>query len=582
MADILSITAQSAALLLAIWVAFRLVPSVPPEWKVWIWRLAFLKPMLALLPILTVPVRVLPPSSTVTSETVYGSTLVNASSGATDTAPALTAAPHPSVDPFTLFWLLGSGACLVLTLQKWHRAQQLLRVSDPICDPQIRHYSRDLCAKARVEEEPELLSSDLVHTAMLVASRKPTIVLPESALGAEQHEDARMMLAHELAHVARRDLAWLTLISLVQAVFFFNPMVWLAGRTCRLDHESATDRLAARLAGVSLPEYAGMLLRTSVVKRATLSVAALPATESYRSVQHRLKAMTHFTNQPTRGRRFATFAIALGTLSLIPFYQLAEAAPIQAKTSIAKKPAAKPETITIRATTEGDKDGVIIVTPSIGAKTAIADVNQKGKKPTYTLVRRKGTSKKGQQVYIYELRTTEGKKGVKLALMGDEKMQKAVSGANIIRVRGGAVRAESVDVKVIGAPKSGTASVNWVVPSSGKVTRVTGATIDADVEVVTAGTPSTLKTVESYGSFACENVNGVSKVKFEYRNFDLASAVKSLFRANDKEFRLEGNVRRLITTSVNDASFQEALDALVTAGHLKVIVSDGVYVISAA
>jgi bla regulator protein BlaR1 len=87
---------------------------------------------------------------------------------------------------------------------------------------------------------------------------RPLIYLPQGVV-----DDSRCMeaaMAHEMAHVARFDALWLGLQNFLQAVYFFNPVVWIAGS--RLNHAReqlcdatvvAADRLAAR-------DYVGGLL----------------------------------------------------------------------------------------------------------------------------------------------------------------------------------------------------------------------------------------------------------------------------------------------------------------------------------
>jgi hypothetical protein len=72
-------------------------------------------------------------------------------------------------------------------------------------------------------------------------------------------ERIRIVLAHEFAHIARRD--WIAQLgaSLFQAICWFNPVVWLACRILRRQSELACDDEVLRL-GVEAPAYAGHLL----------------------------------------------------------------------------------------------------------------------------------------------------------------------------------------------------------------------------------------------------------------------------------------------------------------------------------
>src|SRR5438045_1917127 len=75
------------------------------------------------------------------------------------------------------------------------------------------------------------------------------ICVPElavSELGAEQQ---RSMLAHELAHLARRDSLWLAGASLIERVFFFQPLNRLARRELETTAEFLSDEWAMKKTG---------------------------------------------------------------------------------------------------------------------------------------------------------------------------------------------------------------------------------------------------------------------------------------------------------------------------------------------
>jgi beta-lactamase regulating signal transducer with metallopeptidase domain len=69
----------------------------------------------------------------------------------------------------------------------------------------------------------------------------PAIIFPRSLLAACSRRELRLMLAHELAHLKRRDLQWGWLATAAHALFFFHPLVWIAGGEWRPS--------AARLSG---------------------------------------------------------------------------------------------------------------------------------------------------------------------------------------------------------------------------------------------------------------------------------------------------------------------------------------------
>ncbi len=309
---------QSAVLFLVLWGAFRLMPSIPANARAWLWRMAFVKPLLCLMPFAVVAVPILPP--------------LPASTG--------NAGPHGSgpvlslVEATLIFWLLGAGTVAVCGFVGTLRLRAMLRFANPITEPEVQDMLHELSRKAGLQRAPRLLCSSEAKGAMLVAGRTSTIVLPEHAVFAGNRGDLRMMLAHEIAHIARHDLWWLSAIFVSNTAYFFNPMAWLAARWARADHESATDQQAALLAGVSLHQYADMLLRATVVARPPAAPGTAAMSDRYKNIQSRLEAMKNFNRKPTWQQRAVILALGAVTLSFLPSYQLS--AQEQAKIELAR------------------------------------------------------------------------------------------------------------------------------------------------------------------------------------------------------------------------------------------------------
>ncbi len=75
------------------------------------------------------------------------------------------------------------------------------------------------------------------------------ICLPERALRELPRHEQETVVAHEMAHVLRRDPAWLLAGRVLGALFFFHPLVLLAGRRLRRVAELRCDDWAAAATG---------------------------------------------------------------------------------------------------------------------------------------------------------------------------------------------------------------------------------------------------------------------------------------------------------------------------------------------
>src|SRR5206468_4026006 len=100
-----------------------------------------------------------------------------------------------------------------------------------------------------------------------------------------------IVLAHELAHVKRRDWPIQLIAEIVRAVYWFNPLVWIACARLRQESEHATDD-AVLNRGAAGSEYAAQLLdlaRTLTAHRRAWLPA--PAIARPSSLERRVRAM---------------------------------------------------------------------------------------------------------------------------------------------------------------------------------------------------------------------------------------------------------------------------------------------------
>jgi beta-lactamase regulating signal transducer with metallopeptidase domain len=111
-----------------------------------------------------------------------------------------------------------------------------------------------------------LCSSSVVSTPLTWGSHAPVILLPEDALDwPEAHR--RIVLRHELAHVARGDSFTQLVAGFVCALYWFHPLVWIAELRLRAECERACDDNVVSL-GTPAAEYAAHLLEVARSARA--------------------------------------------------------------------------------------------------------------------------------------------------------------------------------------------------------------------------------------------------------------------------------------------------------------------------
>lgn len=125
-------------------------------------------------------------------------------------------------------------------------------------DPPWRALLDRAVAEQRSHRRPALALSGSVGVPLLCGLLRPTILLPSAAAGWSE-EERRRVLAHEVAHAARRDGLLQVAARAVTALFWWHPLAWRALARLVLAAElSCDDRVLA--GGAGGPEYARQLL----------------------------------------------------------------------------------------------------------------------------------------------------------------------------------------------------------------------------------------------------------------------------------------------------------------------------------
>jgi hypothetical protein len=153
----------------------------------------------------------------------------------------------------------------------------------------------------------------------LTGAFRPAIVLPASLLSESPAAVLELMLAHELAHLKRRDLPWGWLPAVMQALFWFHPLVWLAGPEWRLAQEMACDELAMWAANAPPGDYGEVLLNVAAQGRAHVAggLITVGVLESYHTLQRRLIAMKSIGQ--VSSRQIAVMGMVLAALGVVGF-----------------------------------------------------------------------------------------------------------------------------------------------------------------------------------------------------------------------------------------------------------------------
>jgi beta-lactamase regulating signal transducer with metallopeptidase domain len=119
------------------------------------------------------------------------------------------------------------------------------------CRP-LGHDALPAAARALLAALPcraALAECDELTAPVVLGLGQPVIAVPPGFLSATEPVDLVFVLAHEQAHLARRDAVTDLLVRAVEALFWFNPALPIARRRMAVERERACDERAARTCG---------------------------------------------------------------------------------------------------------------------------------------------------------------------------------------------------------------------------------------------------------------------------------------------------------------------------------------------
>ena len=222
-------------------------------------------------------------------------------------------------------WLGGTALFVAVLVTGLARLAWLASRATPVEHVVWQRQLREVSHRCGLARPVQLLQSH--HPALLVTwgVRSPKILLPLAAT-TWPDDRIRVVLAHELAHVIRRD--WLSQIAaeLLRALYWFNPLVWLSSRRLREESERACDD-AVLETGVEAPMYATHLVEVAkgfAGYRRAWSPA--PAIASPSHLERRVRAMLNARLNRRPLTRLARVAIVIAVLGItLPIAALAQA-----------------------------------------------------------------------------------------------------------------------------------------------------------------------------------------------------------------------------------------------------------------
>jgi beta-lactamase regulating signal transducer with metallopeptidase domain len=166
-------------------------------------------------------------------------------------APSMTGEPVGRVDlsraiasyapVFVLgVWILGCLTILARCVMGHRRIRRVIDAAEPLASAEWNAALETASIDLRFRGDVDLLVSDALPAPITSGFFRPVIVLPAECRSWDA-ERRRIVLTHELAHIARLDYAAQLVGTIACALFWFHPAVWFAASQLRVEAEHAAD-----------------------------------------------------------------------------------------------------------------------------------------------------------------------------------------------------------------------------------------------------------------------------------------------------------------------------------------------------
>jgi bla regulator protein BlaR1 len=152
---------------------------------------------------------------------------------------------------------------------------------------------RFCCGQMGIKGKVDLKVSTNTASPAVCGLFRPVILVPQNLAQTLGSSRLRMVLLHELAHIRRGDL-WLNLIqTILQIIYFYNPLLWLANSIIRRIREQAVDEAVQVAMGANATQYPQTLVDVAKIafNRPVLSLRLIGVVESKSALKGRIERM---------------------------------------------------------------------------------------------------------------------------------------------------------------------------------------------------------------------------------------------------------------------------------------------------
>ena len=196
-----------------------------------------------------------------------------------------------------LGWTVGVLVLVTILVQRFWFVRSLVAQSEPISAERINDTLTECQKMIGLRRPIELRLTKNMMSPAACGLMNPVVLMPEELLAKLSKDKLRAVLLHELAHIKRGDL-WVNLFqTLLQIMYFFNPLLWLANAIIRSIREKAVDEMVLTKMEGDASAYSSTLVDIAEIafSRPHFSLRLVGVVESKKALTDRIR---HILSRP--------------------------------------------------------------------------------------------------------------------------------------------------------------------------------------------------------------------------------------------------------------------------------------------
>lgn len=211
---------------------------------------------------------------------------------------------------------------------------------------QLSNLLAGCCRQLNLRRLPQLRVTDAAMSPAVCGLWRPVILLPARLVEKLSEPQLRAVLLHELAHVKRADVWANYAQTLLQILYWWHPLLWLANARVRRVREEAVDEFVVVELGREAETYPVTLVEVAklTLSRAVLSLGLVGILESKSALKQRVHRLVNYPPPHNARLSFASVVVcvALGAVVLPMARGQRDTAEIPAQTASAAKAEGEP------------------------------------------------------------------------------------------------------------------------------------------------------------------------------------------------------------------------------------------------